>query len=109
MRVGKQYLGQMVELQWSDPSGARVMKHDLRSGLDALAHWKERGVIDDISDGVVRLLQSEATNAGGTEPNEFIVSYIPESIITDIVVFRPIPAAPPVPTIMPAQAINGEA
>lgn len=105
MRVGRQYLGQMVEIRWSDPNGDRVQKHNLLTGQVALAKWKERGVIDDITDGVVRLMQSEAAKPGADQADEYIVSYVPEALITEIVVFQPV-SQPAV--AQPPRPMNGE-
>ena len=68
MKVGRQYLGKVVEIRWRDPGCyLRQEAHELRSGLAALALWKEYGVVDDVTDGVVRIVHS-----AGHDPNNVV-------------------------------------
>ena len=94
MKVGRQFLGKLVEVTWRDPGHDRVKTHmperaDLPSGWEALATWVERGVLDDCKDGVLRILHSEACEPRTTIPDEFVVSWVPETLVTKIVVFAP--------------------
>lgn len=95
MKVGKYYLGKYVEFIWHDPGANRVVSHlsdlgDLAKGLEALAIWKERGVIDDITEGVVRIAHSAARDPGKINDNEFFYSWVPEDLIESITVYEPI-------------------
>lgn len=86
MKISRQLLGKLVELTWKDPCEDRVKCHlpnleDLPKGRAALATWKERGVIDDITDGVVRLVQSEGHEPGAGKPDEFKCQWICEELI----------------------------
>lgn len=88
MKIGRQYLGKMVEFTWKDPNNRRVKKALALRGLAALATWKERGVIDDLTDGVVRIAHSEAAGPNRpNEPDEMVYSWVPEGLITEITVY----------------------
>ena len=89
MKIGRQYLGKYVEFVWRDPiGGERVEKDKAPRGLAALAAWKERGVIDDITEGVVRIAHSDAVGPP-REPDEAMYSWVPETLITEITVYTP--------------------
>ncbi len=90
MKIGKNYLGRYVELVWRDPGSARV-KAPVRCGRAALATWKERGVVDNIDEGVIRLAHSEAAEPGALAADEWMYSWIPEELIEAIVIFAPAP------------------
>lgn len=85
MKIGRGYIGKYVELTWHDPRFDRVAKDRPTSkGMAALSSWKERGVIDDLTDGVVRILHSEGTEPGETEPDEIVATWVQEEIVTSI-------------------------
>ena len=90
MRIPRNLLGRLVELTWRDPvGGVRHECHlpdraDLPRGRAALATWTERGVIDDITEGVIRLIQSEAVGPGKLAPDEFGCQWIPEDLVESI-------------------------
>ena len=87
MKIGRQYVGKYVEFVWRDPiGGTRVDKDKALRGLAALSAWRERGVIDDITEGVVRIAHSEASGPGG-ETDEGMYSWVPETLITEITVY----------------------
>ena len=91
MKIGRQYVGKMVEFMWKDPNNNRVTKARALRGLAALATWRERGVIDDITEGVVRIAHSEAAGPRNpAEPDEFVYSWVPEGLITEITVYEPV-------------------
>jgi hypothetical protein len=81
MKIPKSYIGRLVQITWRDPAGKRMDFREARTGKEALATWVERGKIDDISDGVVRFLQSEAWWAGEKEPDEGMFGWVPEDLI----------------------------
>lgn len=92
MRVGRQYLGKEVRVTWRDPhQGDRIPLDSAPKGKAALATWTEWGRIDDLTDGIVRLVHSEAKNPPyESEPGvEVVPTYIPEELIEDIVVLEP--------------------
>jgi hypothetical protein len=83
VKVPKSIIGKEVRITWIDPiSSDRIKMLDARKGRSALSTWRERGVIDDITEGVVRFLQSEATSPGEDRHDEAIIGWIPEELIT---------------------------
>ena len=95
MRVTKEYMGKYVELSWRDPNEARVSANPrdytaLPRGRAALATWVERGVITDITEGVVRIEHSRAIHAGGvdSQSDEFVFTFVPEELVDTITVFE---------------------
>ena len=90
MRIARQLIGREVKLTWLDPvSSERVDIEKALKGKAALASWVERGIIDDITEGVVRFRQSEATLAGQTNPDEAIFGWVPEDLIIACTVMVP--------------------
>jgi hypothetical protein len=81
MKIGKQFLGKEVRITWLDPFSERTMLDKAKKGKAALAKWIERGVIDDFTDGIVRLVQSQAFSPGQNDHDEAIVGWIPEELI----------------------------
>ncbi len=99
MRVGRHYLGKYVEVVWMDPNYDRVDADKILKGRAALATWKERGVIYDITDGIVLVAHSEAVNSGSTALDEIARTAIHEALIERITVYVPEAPAPPEPTL----------
>lgn len=91
MKIAKHLIGKVVCIVWEDPTGGGERLHieKARKGRAALARWREYGVIDDITDGVVRFRQSEATTAGDTEPDEAIFGWVPEDLIQECIPMVP--------------------
>ncbi len=91
MKIGKQYIGRMVEFQWMDPNFGKGELHTLLRGRAALATWVERGVIVDITDGVVLIAHSEASSAGKQPPpsgtDELARTAVPEVLIEKLTLF----------------------
>jgi hypothetical protein len=83
----------MVEIQWMDPCWQRVSLVESPKGRAALATWVERGVIYDVTDGVVIIQHSLAAHIGKpiSEPDEHAFTPIPESLIERIVVYAELP------------------
>lgn len=90
MKITKHFLNKEVRLEWLDPCSERVSLAHAKKGKGALARWVERGVIDDITEGVVRLIQSHAYSPGQEEADEGLVGWIPEDLIEDIEVMEPL-------------------
>ena len=98
MKVTKAYLGKVVEVTWVDPRWDRVAsvdkdRGDIPKGRKALAKWREYGVIDDITEDVVRIIHSageEASrNVKDVGADDFVCSWVPEELIESIVVYVP--------------------
>jgi len=81
MKIPKHFIGKEVRITWLDPYSARGDLVHAASGKKALAKWIERGVIDDITDGVVRFVESYAYSPGATEPDEGVIGWVPEELI----------------------------
>ena len=81
MKIIKHHIGKEVRLTWLDPCSERVNFDKARVGKAALAKWIERGVIDDVTDGVVRFIQSYAFSPGAEVPDEGIIGWVPEDLI----------------------------
>ena len=92
MRLPRSVIGQYVELVWRDPGMlGRILLEKAPKGLDGLATWTERGVIDDITDGIVRLIHSIGIDApGDPHPDgaEGIPVYVHEALIEDDFLFE---------------------
>ena len=93
MKVPKSYLGKIVEITWRDPyEGERMSLRNAPKGFQALATWVEYGVIDDITDGIIRLYHSKAVNPPyvATDQVEIVPSFLHEALIETIRVLEPI-------------------
>lgn len=88
MKVSKHLIGKEAKIHWVDPVSNHEslinLKEPAKKGRAALARWIERGVIDDITEGVVRLIIAETFSAGEEKPDEAIIGWIPEDLITKI-------------------------
>ena len=102
MKVGKQYIGKVVEVQWADPNYLRRELHEVKRGRLALATWREYGIVYDVSDGVVMILHSFSYESGrpmllsdGPETamkglDELARTAVQEDLIEKITVFEPV-------------------
>ena len=91
MKVLKTYLGKTCQITWRDPisENDRMEIDKAPKGNVALAMWVEYGVIDDLTDGVVRFQHSVAHDPGEAKPHEALFGWIPEDLIENIVVLVP--------------------
>jgi len=90
MKIPKSYVGKEVRLTWLDPCSERTDLATAKKGKIALAKWIERGVIDDLTDGVVRFIQSYAYSAGQSEPDEAVIGWLPEDLIQTCELMEPL-------------------
>ena len=106
MKVSKSYLGKVVAVQWMDPRWDRVAstdkdRSDVPRGRAALATWREYGVVDDITDGVVRIVHSAgeegSRNMKDIGGDDFVCSWVPEELIESVTVYEPMRAEPTTP------------
>ena len=81
MKITKHHIGKEVRITWLDPCSERRNLEHAPIGQRALAKWIERGVIDDVTDGVVRFVQSHAFSPGADSPDEGIIGWVPEDLI----------------------------
>jgi hypothetical protein len=91
MKITKALIGKYVELQWMDPCFNRVHIAESPVGRAALATWVERGVIVDITDGIVKVEHSKAAHAGKavSDADEHAYTPIPEALIETLMVLVP--------------------
>ena len=101
MKVGRQYIGKHVEILWRDPGSGHAKgrkREEIPRGLPALASWVERGVIDDITDGVIRVVHSEgrqAQHVEGVDDLEMSCTWVPDDLVDTITVYEPVKAPEP--------------
>ena len=91
MKLPRSVIGKVVEIIWRDPGNLKRMSVDRApKGWGGMATWRERGVIDDITDNIVRLIPSEAASAPGEpdpDPLDIVPAYIHEALIEDCIIF----------------------
>lgn len=91
VKITKALLGKYVEVAWRDPIGVqRAPIEQAPKGLAGLAMWKERGVVDDITEEVVRIIHSSGHEPGSSNADEISFTLVPEDLIIDVVVFEPV-------------------
>lgn len=99
MKVGKGYLGKRVELVWRDPCSAQVKSNDIKTysdvprGRDVLAIQEEQGVIDDITDGVVRIRHTRGLDSpilGDDQGAILFYTWVDEQLVESIIVLEPV-------------------
>lgn len=86
MKIPRSVIGKIVEITWEDPAqpGRRMPVRTALRGKQALASWKEYGVVDDITDGVVRVCHSLGSDPPGDKDPEPEIFYtvVVEDLIT---------------------------
>lgn len=92
MNVARRLIGKVVAIQWCDPNNARGPIETLKKGRAALATWVEYGTLHDVTDGVVLIAHSYATEPGGEKPDEVQRTAIHEALIEKVTVYEPLPA-----------------
>jgi hypothetical protein len=99
MRNPKTLIGKYVEVVWRDPCRASWRsllpnKADVPRGEHALPLWRERGVVDDVTDNVLRIVHSECTESGAGQDTmpEYIFTLVPADRIEAITVLVAQPA-----------------
>ncbi len=98
MKLTKAYLGKMVEIVWRDPGTGHTKtrladRSDAARGMAAMATWRERGVIDDLTDGIVRIVHSEGEDPVYIVEDrdlELSCTWVHEALIERIVVYEPV-------------------
>ncbi len=93
MKVPRSYIGKVVEIVWRDPHGGdRMPVEKLPTGYNALSTWWEYGVVDNITDGIVRLYHSRSENPPyeRERDEERVPSFVHEDLIAKITVYEPV-------------------
>jgi len=91
MKITKSLLGKYVEVVWRDPKFLKLTCRlsDVPKGIAALAYYKERGVIDDITDDVVRIQHSACADGDTTQPDDFCYTWTHAALIERITIMEP--------------------
>lgn len=95
MRLSKNLIGKQVRVRWIDPRSLHYTSlfadhHDAPKGRDLLATWDEWGFCDDITDGVIRLIQGVAVDppSESRQQHELTYSAIPEVLIESVTILE---------------------
>jgi hypothetical protein len=90
MNVPKRLIGSIVAATWRDPGFDRSPLRTAKKGLAALATWTEYGMVDDVTDGIVRIVHSAGHDPGVEETDEICYTVIHEALIEKLVVLEPV-------------------
>lgn len=97
MKITKAHLGRLAEVVWRDPCSAHVKSHlsdfsDVPAGLSVLATQRERGVIDNVTDGVIRIVHTIGTDSPVVpDPStDLYVTWVPEALVESITIYAPV-------------------
>lgn len=90
MKIGRQFLNKVVSVRWRDPGYDRKPMLRALKGRDALAVWEEYGVIDDVTDGVVRIVHSAGKEPGAAAVDEICYTVIDEALVESVTVYEPV-------------------
>ena len=105
MKVPRSYVGKYVELVWRDPVAAFRSRNPVAGyperikllgpdavGLEALASWTERGLIVDVTDGIVKIEHSvgEDPPLHSDRNRDTVCTWTHEALVESIRVFEPV-------------------
>ena len=80
------YIGHCVAITWKDPCELKQQMISAFRGRAGLATWIEWGIVDDVSEDVLRFKHGEVVCPGQVEPDEADYGYIPVCLIDTIIV-----------------------
>ncbi len=83
------FIGKLVAIRWRDPSELMRNIATAPKGRDGLATWVEWGLVDDVTDDVLRFRHGEVLSAQQVDPDEANFGYIHVVLIDSIVQLRP--------------------
>lgn len=83
------FIGKLVAVRWRDPTEDRELIKLASKGLNGLATWVEWGLVDDLTEDVMRFRHGEAISLGDERPDEATFGYIPIALIDSIVQLVP--------------------
>ena len=97
MKIPRSVIGKMAEVTWRDPCQVNVKSHtadrsDVPKGMAALAIQKEYGAIDDVTDGVLRIVHSwgqDSPLVRDDRSDDFRLTYVHEALIEKVVYYEP--------------------
>lgn len=90
MRVAQRLIGKDVVVTWRDPCQFDTEgkeRFDATKGVAGLPRWREWGVLDNVTDGVVRIVHSVCSGEE-TQPR-WSGTLVPEDLIEKIIVLVP--------------------
>ena len=91
MKITKALIGRYAEVVWMDPIGVQRCPADKAPrGLAGLAKWAERGVIDDITDDVLRVIHSAGCEPGSDTADEISYSLIHGALVVSVTLYEPV-------------------
>jgi hypothetical protein len=79
------FIGKIVAVRWRDPSEDRQLIKLAPKGREGLATWVEWGLVDDVTDEVMRFRHGEALSPEDEHPDEASFGYIHIALIDSIV------------------------
>jgi len=96
MRINRAWLNRLVEITWLDPNERAVEIHtrdgsDTPRGMGALIKRRERGILDDYTDGVLRVCHWDAFDQDGEHVDEAKYTWLHEALVTKVTVYNPEP------------------
>ena len=83
------FIGKIVAVRWRDLTDDREMIKVAAKGKDGLATWVEWGLVDDVTDEVMRFRHGEALSPLDERPDEATFGYIHVILIDSIVQLVP--------------------
>ncbi len=89
MKVPRKLLNQYVEVEWLDPVQCTVSAHEMIKGRAQLGVWHERGVLIDITDGILIV---EHSHCKTTDDEKLHATWIPEELVSRIRIFTEVVA-----------------
>jgi len=93
MKISKSLIGCMVKIRWIDPMTATTtvrVEGPPKRGRAGLATQVENGIIDDITEGVVRIMHYEATHPGEDQPDEYRHTWVLEDLVESVQLYEPV-------------------
>lgn len=87
MKVPRRLVGQYVEVEWLDPVQHTVRVSEILKGRAQLGVWLERGVLIDITEGVLII---EHSHCRMSDDENIHATWVPEELVVRICAFREI-------------------
>ena len=83
------FIGKIVAIRWKDPSELIRNIDTAPKGRAGLATWVEWGLVDDVTEDVLRFRHGEVISAQQADPDEANFGYIHTVLIDSMVQLRP--------------------
>ncbi len=89
MKVPRKLLGQYVEVEWLDPTQCTVAISEMIKGRGQLGIWRERGILIDMTDGILII---EHSHCKTTDDEKIHATWVPEELVSRIKIFAEVVA-----------------